>query len=132
MTNNYYGVESTDEIKLDRSGLPIGIYKAMIVAEEADTKDRGVVIEYEVLSGSNKGKRGKQWLMTLHSDLTTANIAKQNLKRIADATGRAVSPAAPLKGRVLTIDVQEQKKNPDYTEIRRYLPESYEENNAPF
>jgi len=128
-----YGFESTDDVKYDKQGLPIGIYKVMIIGEEADKDNRGVVVEYEVVSGSAKGKKGKQWLLTKHSNPDTANIAKQNIKRIADATAKAVTPSTPLKGRVLTIDVQEQKKNPDYTEIKRYLPEGHTEAaKAPF
>jgi hypothetical protein len=125
LSANDYGFDSTDDIQLDAPGLPVGVYKAMIVGEEADNQGRGIVIEYEVLEGDTKGKRGKQWLLTKHDNPQTANIAKQNVKRIADATGRAVSGASPLKGRVLTIDVQRQKKNPDYTEIKRYLAEDY-------
>lgn len=128
-----YGFSSTDEVKYDKQGLPVGIYKAMIIGEEADKDNRGVVVEYEVVSGPHKGKKGKQWLLTKHANPDTANIAKQNIKRIADATGKAVSASSPLKNRVLTIDVQEQKKNPDYTEIKRYLPENYEADvSAPF
>ena len=127
-----YGFNSTDEIEYDKQGLPVGVYKAMIIGEEEDAKGRGVVIEYEVLSGEHKGKTGKQWLLTTHESAQTASIAKQNIKRIADATGRAVSASAPLKGRVLTIDVQVQKKNQDYTEIKRYLSEDYQADETPF
>ena len=130
-----YGFESTDEIQYDKAGLPVGIYKAMIIAEEADKEDRGVVAEYEVLSGEHKGRKGKVWYLTKHESQQTANIAKQNLKRIADATGKPVTPTTPLKGRVLTIEVRQQKKNADYTEIAKYLPENYEapqNNDAPF
>jgi hypothetical protein len=72
------------------------------------------------------------WFLTLHENPQTANIAKQNLKRIADATGRAVSPTAPLKGRVLTLEVAQQKKNPDYTEVKKYLPENHVNQDTPF
>jgi len=130
---NLYGVESTDDVQYDRQGLPIGTHKVMIIGEEAEKDGRGVVVEYEIVAGEFKGKTGKQWILTLHDNPQTANIAKQTLKRIADATGKPVSPSAPLKGRVLTIEVRQQKKNPDYTEISKYLPENYEApSNAPF
>ncbi len=128
-----YGIESTDDIQYDKQGLPVGIYKVMIIGEEDDKEDRGFIANYEILDGDYKGKTGKVWYLTKHSSAQTANIAKQNLKRIADATGKAVSPSAPLKGRVLTLEVRQQKKNPDYTEIARYHPENYETaEEAPF
>ncbi len=132
---NYYGFETTDDVKLDTGGLPVGTYKAMIIGEEPYVKDgdtRGVIVEYEAVSGESKGRKGKVWYLTLHDNATTANIAKQNIKRIADATGKAVSPAAPLKGRVLTITVAPQKNDPDRTEIKKYASESEVSNAAPF
>jgi hypothetical protein len=128
MTNNLYGFTTSDEVKLDAQGLPVGIYKAMIASETPDEKEgvvRGLILEYEILDGVNKGRTGKQWLLTLHTEQTTANIARQNIKRIAEATGSAVSQAAPLKGRVLTLEVGERKKNPAYTEIKKYHPADY-------
>jgi hypothetical protein len=119
----------------DKAGLPVGTYKAMIISEEPDAEGRGVIAEYEVLEGDKKGKTGKVWYLTTHSSPQTANIAKQNLKRIADATGKPVSATSPLKGRVMTIEVREQKKNPDYTEIFRYHAENYvapTSNDVPF
>jgi len=120
-----YGFKSTDEVQYDSQGLPIGTYKAMIKSEEADEKGRGLIAEFEVLEGNYKGKTGKVWYLTTHDNPQTANIAKQNIKRIADATGKPVSSASPLKGRVLTLEVRQQKKNPDYTEIFKYYPENY-------
>lgn len=128
-TENYYGFESTEDVKLDAQGLPEGTYKAMIVSEQPDEKDgtiRGITVEWEILDGEHKGKKAKTWYLTLHSEPQTANIAKQNIKRIAEATGRPVSAAAPLKGRVVTLVVGQQKKDPRYTEIKKYLPENYE------
>ncbi len=90
-------------------------------------------MELEILDGDHKGRKGKVWILTKHENPQTANIAKQTLKRIADATGKAVSPSAPLKGRVFRIDVAVQKKDDRYTEIKKYLPESHEpEVKAPF
>jgi len=123
---NYYGVESTDDVAYDSQGLPIGIYKAMAISEEADAQGRGVIVEWEALSGDNKGRKGKQWILTTHENQQTSNIAKQTLKRIADARGKPISTAAPIKGTVVTLEVRQQKKNPDYTEVARYHPENYE------
>ena len=136
---NIYGFESTDEVKYDAQGLPVGTYKAMIIAEDPDAKGRVVVVEFEAVSGENKGKRGKVWFLTLYGEkaiangatgedlekaVRTGNIAQQNLKRIADATGKAVSATSPLKNRVMTITVAPQKNDPDRTEIKRYAPEN--------
>jgi hypothetical protein len=124
-----YGFETTDDIQLDKVGLPIGTYKAMIVSEEPyakEGKQLGVVAEFEAVEGINKGQKGKVWFLTTHPNEMTANIARQRIKRIADATGSAVSSSAPLKGRVLTIEVVKQKNNPDYTEVKRFLPENYQ------
>jgi len=127
MTNNdnIYGFDTTDNVKLDLQGLPLGIHKVMIVGEEADPQDRGLIVEYEVVEGERKGKKSKVWYLTKHSNATTANIAKQEIKRIADATAKAVSPATPLKGRVLVVEVVTQKNDESRSQIKKYYPESY-------
>lgn len=130
MTNLDYGF-TTDDVKLDAQGLPVGTYKAMVTSEEMNDKN-ALVVTYEVVSGEHKGRTGKVWYNINHENQTTANIARQSLKRIADATGIAVSNAAPLKNRVMTIEVGEQKKDSRYTEIKKYLPEDYINTKAPF
>jgi hypothetical protein len=127
-----YGFGSTDDVEYDGQGLPVGKYKAMIVSEEDDNQGRGVIAEFEVLDGDYKGRKGKVWYLTKHESAQTASIAKQNIKRIADATGKPVTNTSPLKGRVLTLEVRKQKKNPDYTEVARYLPENHSEDDIPF
>lgn len=120
---NMYGFETTDDVQYDKQGLPLGQHKVMIV-DEQPFKEAGIVVEFEIVEGGLKGKRGKVWYLTRHENPTTANIAKQNIKRIAEATGRAVSPAAPLKNRVLQVIVGEQKNDSTRTEIKKYLPEN--------
>lgn len=132
---NLYGFETTDEVQLDAQGLPEGTYKALAKSEIPDEKDgytRGVVVEWEVLEGVNKGRTGKVWYLTLHRSEQTANIAKQSIKRIAEASGSPITASAPIKGRVVTLMVAPQKKNPQYTEVKRYLPEDYQSDSAPF
>lgn len=124
MTINY-GFDTTDSVEFDKVGLPVGVYKVMAVDEQQEEKGRGVVVEFEVLDGDFKGKRGKVWYLTTHDSAQTANIAKQNLKRLAEATGKAITNTSPIKGRVLTLQVDVQKKNPEFTEIKRYLPENH-------
>jgi ribosomal protein L24 len=122
---NYYGFSTTEEVQYDKQGLPVGTYKAFAVGEEPDEKGRGVIVEYEVLDGQHKGKKGKVWYLSTHDNPTVANIARQQLKRIADATGRPVTPTAPIKGRTLTLIVAEQKNDNTRTEIKKYLPENH-------
>ncbi len=132
---NLYGFDTTNDVAFDKAGLPVGVYKAMAIAEEAAEKEgviTGVVVTYEVLDGTYKGKTGKVWYNTLHPSVQVANIAQQQLKRLGDATGKAISATAPIKGRVVTLEVAEQKKNPDYTEIKRYWPEDHVVTDAPF
>lgn len=129
---NLYGFETTEDVTYDKQGLPVGTYKAIIVGEDADPKGNGLIVEYEILDGEHKGKRAKSWYNTLHANPTTANIAKQAIKRIADATGKAVTPSSPLKNRVLTLTVATQKKDDRYTEIKRYDPENYKPEATPF
>ena len=130
MTDNLYGFESSNDVQYDKTGLPVGEHKVMIIGEEADAKDRGLVANFEVVEGDFKGKTGKVWFLTKHENVTTANIAKQNIKRIADATGKAVSGTSPLKGRVLRVVVGVQKNDADRTEIKKYLPA--DKSDAPF
>lgn len=132
---NVYGFDSTDEVQLDKSGLPIGTYKVTALKEEPAEKDgvaTGVIVTYEILEGEHKGKEGKVWYNTLHSNPTVANIAKQQLKRIADATGMPIAPATPIKGRVLTLEVVAQKKDDRYTEIKKYMPKDFAPEDLPF
>lgn len=130
---NYYGIETTDEVKFDKQGLPEGTHKVMIIGEEADEKGRGVVAEFEILEGQFKGKKSKVWYLTTHENVTTSNIAKQNLKRIAEATGKAVSATSPLKGRVLQVQVAVQKNDDSRTEIKKYMSENHQaQANTPF
>lgn len=118
-----YGFNS-DDIELDKPGLPVGTHKVMITDEELNEK-KALVVTFEVIEGDMKGKSGKVWYNINHDNTTTANIAKQSIKRIADATGKPVSSASPLKGRVLVIEVGVQKKDDRYTEIKKYHPADY-------
>jgi hypothetical protein len=133
---NLYGFESTDDVQYDKAGLPLGIAKFLATSEEPAVKDgitTGIIVTYECVEGDNKGRSGRVWYNTLHSNPKVANIAKQQLKRISDATKKPISETSPIKGRVITLDVVTQKKNPEYTEIKRYLPEDYKpEDSAPF
>lgn len=119
-----YGFSSTDEVQYDGKGLPVGHFLVMATGEEMNEKGTGIVVELEILQGEKKGKKGKIWYNTLHENPVVSNIAKQQLKRIADATGKPITPTSPIKGRVFQIIISENKKDSRYTEITKYLPET--------
>lgn len=126
---NLYGVESTDDVQFDPQGLPVGTYKVVAKKEEPFEKEGetlGVIVTYAIVDGQHKGHEGKVWYCTLHSNETTANIARQAIKRIAEATGKPITQTAPIQGREMTLVVDKQKKNPDYTEVKKYLPADHE------
>lgn len=122
-----YGFASTDNVEFDKIGGPVGEYTVRIAEEYVDEKiseknPNPVVVLYEILDGEFKGKTFKNWYNVHNANPTTANIAKQSIKRIAEATGRAVTPTAPLHGRVFKVIVDEQKNDSSRTDIKKYLP----------
>ncbi len=125
---NIYGFESTDDIQVEVQGLPVGTYKAMAIDEGDHSKDgvsTGIFIEWEVVEGENKGKKAKTWYNTKHSNKIAKDIALQDLKELARVTGKPIGEHMPIKGRVVTLVVDVQKNNPQYSGIKKYLPESY-------
>lgn len=117
-----YGFESTDEVKYDALGYPLGKYKVFI-KDEYDSPT-GIIVEADILTGEHKGTVAKVYYNTLSDNATTAKIAQIDLKRIADATGKSVNAMSPLKGRSFVVEVEPQKKNPQYTNVKAYLPEN--------
>jgi hypothetical protein len=119
-----YGFD-TDDVKLDAPGLPVGEHKVMITTETREpTKDGQnelLKVTYQAVEGDYKGKTIIQRYNLWNANPTAANIAKQDLKRIGEATGRPVNAENPLKGRVLSILVRQQKGSDQYTEIGKYL-----------
>lgn len=132
-----YGFETSDDVQYDKQGLPVGTYKVRIADEEVgETKKQSnpnpLILTFEVLEGEFKGKTGKVWYNVNNLDAKTANIAKQNLKRIGDATGKPVSSLTPLKNRVFTAQVRTQEENENFTYIAKYLPETHKSDDTPF
>lgn len=115
-----YGFEDTNEVKYDALGYPLGKYK-VFVKDEYDSPT-GIIIEADILTGEHKGTVAKVYYNTLSDNATTAKIAQIDLKRIADATGKSVNAMSPLKGRSFVVEVEPQKKNPQYTNVKAYLP----------
>lgn len=126
-----YGFEDTNEVKYDALGYPLGKYK-VFVKDEYDSPT-GIIIEADILTGEHKGTVAKVYYNTLSDNATTAKIAQIDLKRIADATGKSVNAMSPLKGRSFVVEVEPQKKNPQYTNVKAYLPaDTKVEEGAPF
>lgn len=122
--SNDYGFNSTDEVQYDTPGLPVGTHKVMITKEERQpTKDGNaefLAVTYQAVEGEFKGKTQIQRYNLWNPNERTVSIARQELKKIADATGRPVSADSPLKGRVLNIEIRNQKGSDQYTEVARY------------
>jgi ribosomal protein L24 len=131
-----YGFATTDEVKLDVMGLPIGEYHVHAIEEEqgenfSETNPAPVIVEWKVLDGEHKGKTGKVWYNVNHTNPITSNIARQTIKRIAEATGRAVTAQSPIKGRVLKVKVEAQKNDETRSEVKKYMPADDDFLNAP-
>lgn len=117
-----YGFESSDEVKYDTFGFPVGRYTIKAV-DEMDTAT-GIMVVYEVLDGEHINKTLSVYYNTLSDNDITAKRARQDIKRIADATGKLVDASNPITGRVFMVDVELNKKNPLYTNVRAYMPAS--------
>lgn len=115
-----YGFESSNEVKLDTFGFPVGRYTVHAVAE-GDTAT-GILVDYKILSGEHFGADISIYYNTQSDNEITAKIARQDLKRIADATGKPVDANNKIAGRTFMVDVEPNKKNPIYTNVKAYLP----------
>lgn len=115
-----YGFASSDEVKYDIVGFPVGKYTVHAIDEKDETS--GIHVVYEILSGNDKGSTAKVYYNTLSDNEITAKIAKQDIKRIGEATGKPVTQEDPIQGRIFMVDVEANKKNPQYTNVKAYLP----------
>lgn len=115
-----YGFTSSSEIKLDTFGWPLGKYAVHAVGQ-GDTAT-GVMVDYKILTGDNAGHEFGIYYNTLSDNEITAKIAKQDIRRIADATGKPVDANNRIAGRTFMVDVEPNKKNPAYTQVKAYLP----------
>jgi len=122
--DNLYGDFNSEDVKYDTPGLPVGTHKVMITAESKEpTKDGNnelLKVTFQCVEGEFKGKTTLQRYNLWNSNPKASNIAKQEIKRIGDASGRPVNAENPLKGRVLNIEVRNQKGSDQYTEIAKY------------
>lgn len=115
-----YGFESSSEVKLDTFGFPLGKYVVHAVGQ-GDTAS-GVMVDYTIVSGEHANHTFGIYYNTRSDNEITAKIAKQDLKRIADATGKPIDQQNAIAGRTFTVDVVPNKKNPQYTVVQAYLP----------
>lgn len=129
---------NTEEVEYDAPGLPVGTHLVLIDDEsikktpEKTTNPQRLVVTFKAVEGEYKGKTHMENYNLWNTNQQAANIAKQTLKRIADATGREVSSDSPLKGRLLRIEIGMQKGSDKYTEIKKYLPEKDNTDDIPF
>ncbi len=113
-------------------GLPVGKYlvkisdEAVVEAktpEKAFTNPKYIQFTYEVLDGEQKGQTKKEIFNIYNIDDKTKIIAQKTLARIAKATGDIpINDMSPAKGRVMVIEIRQQVKNPQYTEVCGYYP----------
>lgn len=127
-------IRTTDDVEYQKFGLPIGTLKLMVTSETDDEQGRGIILTLECVEGAHRGATGQLWLLFNHDNIKARKAAEEKMKRIADATGKQIPlcsiaqrPAsfAPIKGRVFVGQVEQQKNNPDYTEVKRFYPENY-------
>jgi hypothetical protein len=115
-----YGFKSSNDVKLDTFGWPLGKYTVHAVGQ-GDTAT-GIMVDYTILTGEHANKSFGIYYNTTSDNEITAKIAQQDIKRIADATGKPVDDANPISGRTFTVEVEPNKKNPLYTNVKFYLP----------
>lgn len=131
-----YGFASTDDVKLDPVGLPIGEYHVRAAKEEqidnfSETNPMPIRVTWKVLDGEHIGMERHTTFNVNNTNPVAANIARADIKKIAIATGRAVTSESPIQGRVLKVIVGYQKGSDQYTEIKKYMPADPAFLNAP-
>lgn len=115
-----YGFNSSDEVQLDTFGFPVGKYIVHAVGQ-GDTAT-GILVDYKILTGENANKSFSVYYNTLSDNEITAKIARQDIKRIGDATGKPVDQANGIAGRTFAVEVETNAKNPRFTNVKAYLP----------
>lgn len=124
--SDIYGDYNSEDVQYDSKYLPVGTHKVMIKSESREpvknSNNEMLVLTFEAVEGEFKGKESVGRYNLWHSSEKASSIAKQQIKRIADATGRPANAANPLKGRVLNIEIAQQKGDARYTEIIKYSP----------
>ena len=114
-----YGFDTSDSVKLSTSQFPVG--KFTVFAVEEENVPSGVKVTYDIVTGEHKGSQATIWYNTLSEDAQIAAIAKQNIKRIADACKTTISATRPIKGLAFGVEVVENEKKPQYTNVKRYF-----------
>lgn len=121
-TNFDYGFTSTDDIKIETNQFPLGKYK--VYAKEQESVSSGVKVQYQIVTGANKGDLTTIWYNTKSDREDVKSIAGKEMRRIADATQTAIDSANPIKGRVFGVEVELSKKDDRYTVVKKYFHES--------
>lgn len=106
--------------------LPVGTHKVIIErTEKKETKAGGsgmLVLHLKIVEGECQGMTGPYYLNLYNQDPQTREIASRQMSAVCHCVG-VLKPqnSAQLFGIPFVIQVQKQKKNPDYTEVVKVL-----------
>lgn len=123
---------SNGETMGDTSPLPAGKYAAQIVKSEvretknfAQTGNRFVNLEFEVIEGDMKGRRFWSRLNLWNQSAQAVEIAQRELNTICHAVGKLrVADTEELHHRPMLVRVGFQKDDPTRNEAKGYEPYS--------
>ena len=106
-------------------GMPIGKHIVQIVGSEimATKTDEGsgmLVLTLEIIDGPQKGIKGPYRLNLYNANETAKRIAHQQLSAVCHVTGvYNVTNTQQLHGIPFMVDVQPQKNDPQYTDVKK-------------
>lgn len=126
-----YGFTS-DEIELNPT-IPNGEYVVTITHEEKADNNVSLIIDYKIINTEYKGMTFRKYENIFHTNVTAKNIARANIKKIANATGKMVDNNAPLTGRTFKVILEqsgEYNGRMSY-DIKKYMPEFGDISDAP-
>jgi hypothetical protein len=122
-TNIDYGF-SSDEVQLNPT-IPNGEYVVTITNEEKADNGVSLIVDYKVIDTQYKGMTFRQYYNIFHTSTTPKNIARADIKKIAEATGKVVDATNKLSGRTFKVILEqggEYNGRMTYN-IKKYLPE---------
>ena len=115
---------STKDVELEEIGLPVGEYTVKAIKEEVITTKSGgksLRLDLEVIDTDAKGRKGSTFFNIFSDNEQARKIAQSDIKKLAVATGRDIDSSNPIAGRFFKVIVTQDKKNPQYTRVVKYL-----------